>query len=525
MTGLTPASSYTYSAYDKSGCAAADLLRTASAFTTGGVSVSNLGEAASIASCSAGRSTNNVLEQCATGFTTGSAAQGYTLHSVTVTFNSAQGSPTGFGLALHAASGSNPASSAVANSTLPDATSPTAAGQQTYACSGAGCALAKDTSYFIVMTAPTSPTNTLFRWAVTESNDETVAPTGNGWTITNSGREGDEWRSITATGLMKVSASINPTLASGSVTGTGAKLIVSNHDGGAWWYKRTAGTLADSACRPVAAGTVSATVTGLTEHGNYTYTAYGKAGCNSADELDSTSFHTGADTLTVGTITQNSAILTLGSHTGAWYVKRVTPAGDSTCKAKTTTQATERLTGLAENSTYTYAAYNDSACSHEIAQETFTTRGLWASGLDATTVTLNIGGHTGSWYYQADTGPHTSCQPIVTGVSNALIGLAADTGYVYKAYSNSICSPASLLATGAFRTAVTVSNLSRTSNGDSAIYGSQKGATQFTTGSSPKGYTLHSVTLDMLAVTGSPGDLAAPSTRTPPTSRVPWWPR
>ena len=76
LTGLTPASSYTYSAYDKSGCADVALLRTASAFTTGGVSVSNLGETALATSCSAGRGNSNVLQQCATGFNTGSAAKG-----------------------------------------------------------------------------------------------------------------------------------------------------------------------------------------------------------------------------------------------------------------------------------------------------------------------------------------------------------------------------------------------------------------------------------------------------------------
>ena len=124
MTGLTPASSYTYSAYDKSGCADVALLRTASAFTTGGVSVSNLGETATATSCSAGRGNNNVLQQCATVFTTGSATKGYTLHSVTVKFNKAQGSPTGFGLALHKSSANNPAATAVANSTLTGATSP-----------------------------------------------------------------------------------------------------------------------------------------------------------------------------------------------------------------------------------------------------------------------------------------------------------------------------------------------------------------------------------------------------------------
>ena len=166
------------------------------------------------------------------------------------------------------------------------------------------------------------------------------------------------------------------------------------------------------------------------------------------------------------------------------------------------------MTGLAENSGYTYAAYNDPACSHEIARETFTTLELYASGMDATKATLNLGNHTGSWYYKANKAPDTACQPVAAGASKALTGLTADTGYVYTAHSDASCSASKLLATGAFRTAVTVSNLSRTSNGNTTIQGTQKGATQFTTGSSPGGYALQSVTLDMLAVTGSPGDLA-----------------
>ena len=79
LSGLTPATSYTYSAYSASGCADANRIATASAFTTGGVSVSNLGK-----SKSGAISLYSDFPRLAQAFTTGPSGGGYTLNTVTI---------------------------------------------------------------------------------------------------------------------------------------------------------------------------------------------------------------------------------------------------------------------------------------------------------------------------------------------------------------------------------------------------------------------------------------------------------
>ena len=76
-------------------------------------------------------------------------------------------------------------------------------------------------------------------------------------------------------------------LAVTNILTTTATLTISGHTA-AWWYD--AGP--DTTCRSVTAGTATAALTGLTASNTYTYTAYSKTGCNSADELDSVTFST-----------------------------------------------------------------------------------------------------------------------------------------------------------------------------------------------------------------------------------------
>ena len=75
VTGLTPLTAYTFTAYRDSGCSTS--LAAASAFTTGGVSVSNLTNSGSAP---------NIISQTTdigTDFTTGPNPSGYRLHSIT----------------------------------------------------------------------------------------------------------------------------------------------------------------------------------------------------------------------------------------------------------------------------------------------------------------------------------------------------------------------------------------------------------------------------------------------------------
>ena len=503
VTGLQPGTAYTYAAYSASGCAAGTLLH-----TTAGVSASNL-EATGTTHCSVGRVASST-SACATGFTTGPAAKapnGYTLHSATLRLDDATGTPASdFSVALHALEGQTPASASLA--TLSGSTSPTTAGTYTYTCSGDGCALQPGATYFIVATSTGSTgADNHYNWRTTTATTETLVPTGNGWLIANGHRrDGLTWQQIAGPGRMKVAAGIDATLNVTNVSGTGSSLNVADYYD-AWWYERSA-PAGDATCHSVPAGTYAATLSGLIEFTAYTYKAYDKSGCNSADELATVTFTTVADGLTSGSITRNAATLTLAGHTGNWWLKRLVPAGDDTCTSKGTA-ATESLTNLAEDKTYVYAAYSNSACTTEIARETFTTDGLTFSSIDTTAATLNLSGHTGNWYYQANKAPHNACTGPVSGKTRRVTALTVDTGYVYKAYGDSTCTAAKLLAAGGFRTAVTVSNLTKTSSGHSTVgYGSNRVAGGFTTGRNPGGYTLSYVAVYIGQVAMSPKDLA-----------------
>ena len=73
---------------------------------------------------------------------------------------------------------------------------------------------------------------------------------------------------------------------------------------------------------------------------------------------------------------------------------------------------------------------------------------LAATAVTHNSATLTIGNKPGDWYYKANAGPDASCSsPAVTGTTKNLTGLSGNTSYTYKAYSDSGCTPANLLAT------------------------------------------------------------------------------
>ena len=180
LTGLSPVETYTYSAYGASGCADANLLVTAAAFTTGGVSVSNLSETSD--GYGIGIAMSNYE---ATGFTTGDHSSGYTLDRVVIKFRTTKNNitPSVFTAAIHAASGGNPA--ADATYTLSGNTTPVTAGDYTYTCSGT-CSLDKETTYFLVLSG-TSPSLSSGHYQAdgTNSDSETNTPSDAGWAIAN----------------------------------------------------------------------------------------------------------------------------------------------------------------------------------------------------------------------------------------------------------------------------------------------------------------------------------------------------
>ena len=178
LTGLSPVETYTYSAYGASGCADANLLTTAAAFTTGGVSVSNMSETSRDVGLSVLASD---LE--ANAFTTGDHEDGYTLDRVVIKFRDALSEPGTFTAAIHTVSAGSPA--AEATYTLSGNTTPTTAGDYVYTCSGT-CSLGKETTYFLMLSG-TSPAYSVGAfWAdSTLSDSETNTPSNAGWSIAN----------------------------------------------------------------------------------------------------------------------------------------------------------------------------------------------------------------------------------------------------------------------------------------------------------------------------------------------------
>ena len=213
LTGLTAGTTYTYTAYSDSTCSTT--VATASAFTTSDVTVSNLSETATTGGCIIGNSLNSGNAKCGTSFTTGTSANGYTLNSIIAKFGDKTGSPSGFTVALHEASGSGnqaiPASNAIDNATLSGSV-PDTAGDYTYNCSGSGCDLSASTTYFIVMQQANAASGNYYSWRHTQSGNETKVPSTNGWSISNIYRSHTTFSSGSWSGaatMFKVAATVN----------------------------------------------------------------------------------------------------------------------------------------------------------------------------------------------------------------------------------------------------------------------------------------------------------------------------
>ena len=241
------------------------------------------------------------------------------------------------------------------------------------------------------------------------------------------------------------------TLAVSDVKATGATLTITWLSAD-WYYKANAAP--DNTCQgPVAAGTSTKALTGLNANTTYTYEAFSDSGCTTANKLATAAAFTTPVGLTASNVAATTATLTIAGHSTDWHYKANT-APHTACQSAVSTSSTN-LTGLSANTSYTYEAFSDSTCTtaNKLATAAaFTTLvGLTASNVGQTTATLTIAGHTGDWYYDADTGPHTSCQGPVTANTSTkdITGLSANTTYTYEAYSASGCANADKLATAA----------------------------------------------------------------------------
>ena len=337
----------------------------------------------------------------------------------------------------------------------------------------------------------------------------------------------------------------NPALTSSNVTGRTAKLTLSNwattngqlgssnSRDGYWYYKYTVPSSPAGACT---AGPTSpddssaylissAELSGLSPGTAYTFKAYHDSSCTSSKEIaTAASFTTDAElAVKDGTLTTTSATIVLAGNSAAWWLKKTAPTPAGSCESKQSSDTEVALTTLTLGTRYTYKAFSSSAsCTSgtgEIASVSFYTTTLAASSITVSGATLTINGHSGSWWYKANQGPHSTCQSGGSTSNNTdsetLSGLSAATEYTYTAYSASGCAAANLVATETFTTSgVSVSNLGN-NNSNTLLIGRQFGsqvdsiAVAFTTGSESNGYTLSSVTASFAGKSGSPGNIAA----------------
>ena len=347
LTGLIPTETYTYAAYSDATCTDTNKLATVSAFTTGGVSVSNL--ASSSTGCNVGWFNGSKL-QCALSFKTGTvekAPNGYTLHSVTAKFiGNGLGSPTGFSVALYAADKTDPNNIKPAVNALAtlsgDAPSVSIATTNTYACSGGECNLTANTDYFVVMST-NDTSNNFYQWQVSTLTGETLIPSNNEWSIGSNTLSGATWSGReNSVAHMKVAATVNESasLTASAISGTGATLTVANHAGD-WFYKGISGTEASTTCVTVSGSTTKA-LSSLTADKLYGYTAYSGASCTGT-EIGTEYFSTndfdvgnlgeaassGGSCLigyhqTVGGTVQCAVAFDTGSRSGGYTLKSVT---------------------------------------------------------------------------------------------------------------------------------------------------------------------------------------------------------
>ena len=264
-----------------------------------------------------------------------------------------------------------------------------------------------------------------------------------------------------------------PTATAGA--GSGKLTLTATLTGGAgaltkWEYTKDGGTNWTDITTDTD-NNLSHVVTDLTDGTDYTFKVRATNATGTGPVSDASTAVAPADeALTAGSVTHNTATLTLANHPGNWWLKRTTPAS-TTCKSKGTT-ATESLSSLTGNTSYTYKAYSNSDCSTELAARTFLTKpakpgkptATAGAGSGKLTLTATLTGGSGAltkWEYTKDNGANWA--DITTDTDNNLSHVVTDltngTNYTFKVRATNATGtgPASDASTAAAPQAVTLS--------------------------------------------------------------------
>ena len=339
ISRLSANTSYDYTAYSDSACTTVNELAAAASFTTLS-SVSNVG------STKAGESSISLEDMQAVAFTTGPSDNGYVLKSVTIPMKN-KGGTQGLTVELYPdadpsstySHDSAPATDGRELATL-SGTAPTSVSNEwtntTFTCSGSGCKLSKDSTYYVIASSNEAPP--AYAWAYATTEDEDALPSGNGWSVGYShyketNRSWKSWATADAGdwNIAKFVFAPAPTLSASNLTGTGATLTITNHND-AWYYQAT--TAPHDTCQGPVNG-ASTTLSGLSAGTAYTYTAYSDSGCTSGNELTAQK----AFTTTTNSTPSTPSVSNLSS----------TKAGGSGKINKTISQAVAFTTGSNSN--------------------------------------------------------------------------------------------------------------------------------------------------------------------------------
>ena len=245
------------------------------------------------------------------------------------------------------------------------------------------------------------------------------------------------------------------TVAPSTVSSSGATLALSNWSA-PWHYKNSSpdGGVCSS---EVPAGTSSQAVTGLSGNTGYTFEAYSDASCSSQIDKTSATFLTkpgapagftvgksssGKLTLSAtssgsGTITSWQYAQKAGGNYGSWKTISGSPGS--------TLLHTVGDLNSSTNYTFKVRAVNAAGVGDESADSAAEAPGesvLASSGIADTGVTLSLSNWSAEWHYRLASG---NCSSKVVGElggtsSVRVTGLAGNTSYTFKAYSNSSCT-------------------------------------------------------------------------------------
>ena len=235
------------------------------------------------------------------------------------------------------------------------------------------------------------------------------------------------------------------------ITFTEARFRLLNHTG-AWYLDGGDGSTTIADCVAVAGS--NHWVTTLTAATNYTFSAYSASDCAEASKLKSVSFSTrGAP----GKVTD----LTATAGSGASIDLSWTALNDATSykvQYKSGTQdwsSTRQLTATSNslNVASSYLTAN-TAYTFQVAATNTAGDGLWsdevvatpveatlqASSVEASTATLTIANHTGTWYYKRITPTAGTCSSGVATASATASGLSPGLTHTFSAYADNQCT-------------------------------------------------------------------------------------